>query len=72
MSADVRGDDEFEDALGVLLRLARDSEPEDHAARTVNGWRRDRSVGWRDADLERCRHGFTAAQFCNTCDGQAS
>jgi hypothetical protein len=62
----------FEDDLAVLLRLARASHPEDPATRTVNGWRRASSTGSSDADLERCRHGFTAAQLCDACDREAS
>ena len=73
MSAESRREySDFEDDLGLLLRLANASDPENAAARTVNGWRRDSSAGPSDADFERCRHGFTSGQFCDACDSEAS
>ena len=65
-------DPESQDAVALLLRLAGASDPEPQTSKTVNGWRRDGSSGWSDAELERCRHGFTAGQFCDVCDREAS
>ena len=60
------------DAVSLLLRLANASDPDHRPTQTVNDGRRDDSSESSEADFERCHHGFTAGQFCDTCDREAS
>ena len=68
MSDAERSDDtEFEE-LDRLWDLAAEAVRLDDGKRSAHGWRRDSSSGLAEYDLERCRHGFTAGEYCESCD----